>query len=121
MSGVGKIGLGVLLLILCVPAIARLSQHTGLCGQRFSVSGWLMRVCHHRPSRGTQRHSSRDPDEPLNAVAEQQSGKDPTGSAAEPAAIVYPEVPAPAFILPCIGADTANFVADPAILGTFLI
>lgn len=119
MPGVGKLGLGVLLLILCVPA-ARLSRPAGLCGQQFSVSGWLMRVCHHRPPRGTQRHSSRNPNEPLNAVVEQQSESDSTGSAAESAAIVQPAVPA-AFILLFIGADTANSVPDSASLCTFLI
>jgi hypothetical protein len=121
MPGVGKVGLGILLLILCVPSVARLSQPAGLAGQRFSVSGWLMRVCHHRPPRGTQRHNSRNPNDPLNAVVEQQSESDSTGSAAEPAAIVHEAVSTAAFILPFIGADTANSIPDAASLCTFLI
>jgi len=121
MSGVGKVRLGVLLLILCVPGVARFSQYTRLCGQQFSVSGWLMRVCHHRPPRGTQRHSSRNPNEPLNVVVEQRSGSDSIGSAAEPAAIVHRAAPIPAFILLSRGASKASSVSDPAFLCTFLI
>jgi hypothetical protein len=121
MSGVGKVGLGILLLILCVPA-ARLSRRAGFYGQQFSLSGWLMRVCHQRPvPRGTQRHSPRNPNEPLNAVLEQQGKSDSTGSAAAPAAIVYQAVPTPALILPLKGADMAGSVPDRAFLCTFLI
>jgi hypothetical protein len=122
MSGVGKVGLGILLLILCVPAAARLSRRPGSCGQQFSLCGWLMRVGHQRPvPRGTQRRSPRNPNEPLNPVVEQENGSDTTGSAAAPAGIIHQAVPIPAFIFASLGADRAVSAPNPEFLCTFLI
>lgn len=75
MPGGGKFGVLLLLLILIVPG-ARLSRRAFPGGVN-SWSSWLARVCHHgHGQRGTQRRSPRRPDEPLNALPEQQRASD---------------------------------------------
>lgn len=121
MAGVGKAGTVILLLILCAPAAAR---HSGASayGQRFSLSGWLLSVCHpHQPSRGTQRRGSRPPDEPLNALVEQQSRSELSCGASGPAAARHKPFAIPAFILLFIRGENAGAIIDPAFLCTFLI
>ena len=119
MAGVGKIGTAVLLLVLSVPVAARLSRPS--VSGRFSLSGWLMSVCHHRqPSRGTHRRSSHRPEEPLNALLEQQRRSELSCGATCSAAPAHSRFVIPAFILPLVVLEKGAIV-DPAFLCTFLI
>lgn len=121
MSGVGKVGLVVLLVFLCAPVAARVSRHAGL-GQGFSLPRWLMNVCHHRqPPRGTQRRGSHHPGEPLNALVEQQSRSESTAYAVRPAAEIGQAVAVPAFVPRGVGRSQPAPIPDSAFLCTFLI
>lgn len=121
MAGVGKIGLMILLLLLCAPAAARLAGCSGH-GRQLSLPVWLMNVCHHRKGpRGTQRRSGRQPNEPLNALVEQESRSDSHGIAIRPQAVVAKPVAVPALILPSIRIAQASPVSDLAFRCTFLI
>ena len=121
MAGVGKIGLMILLLLLCAPAAARLSRNSGY-GRCFSLSGWLMNVCHHRSRpRGTQRRSGRQTNEPLNALVEQESRGDSHCTVIFQQPMVQKAVVSPAHILPFISLAKANLVSDPAFRCTLLI
>ena len=121
MAGVGKIGLVILLLVLCAPAAARLSRHSGK-GQTFSLPEWLMNVCHQRSGpRGTQRRSSQHPTEPLNAVVEQESRGDSHCTATHLPLALAEEIVVPAIILPFISIAETSPVSDPAFRCTFLI
>jgi hypothetical protein len=121
MAGVGKIGLVILLLVLCAPAASRLSRNSGY-GRCFSLSGWLMNVCQHRSRpRGTQRRSGRQANEPLNALVEQESRSDSHCTVIFQQPMIQKAVVSPARILPFTGLTKANPVSDPAFRCTFLI
>jgi hypothetical protein len=122
MAGVGKIGLVILVLVLCAPAAARLSRHSGT-GQAFSLPEWLMNVCHHRPGpRGTQRRNPQHPTEPLNAVVEQESRRGFHGNVLRPQVFIPGPVAAlPAFIFPAVSITPAIPASDPVFRCTFLI
>jgi|SRR5579864_6679778 len=122
MAGVGKIGLVILLLVLCAPAAARLARHSGN-GRAFSLPEWLMNVCHHTSGpRGTQRRNPQHPTEPLNAVVEQESRRGFHGSVLRPQVLISEPLAArPAFIFPVISIVPAIPVSDPAFRCTFLI
>lgn len=114
MSGVGKCGWVILLLILCAPAAAHLSRGP-------SLRGWLLRVCHQRsPLRGTQRQNPQRPNEPFNALEEQNRG-DSLYSSPNPGVLVNETISVPPFIFAFSGADRVGPVPDPAFLCTFLI
>lgn len=120
MAGVGKLGLILLLLVLCVPVATRLSRHSAY-GRRFSL-GWLIHVCHHpQHSRGTQRRTPRRPDEPLNALLEDGSKTDLSCAAARSAASAHESLAVPAFLVPFVSAAKSGIISDPAFLCTFLI
>lgn len=119
MSGVGKCGWVVLLLILCAPAAAHLSRGPG--ESHFSLRGWLLSVCHQRsPLRGTQRQNPQHPNEPFNAL-EQQNRSDSLYSSLNPGLLVNETISVPRFIFVFPGADRVGPVPDPAFLCTFLI
>src|SRR5579864_7516961 len=120
MTGVGKLGLVILLLALCAPAAARLSKHSGT-GRAFRLPEWLMNVCHHPSgSRGTQRRSTQHPTEPLNAVVEQESRGDLHGNVLRPQAFIQEPIGAlPAFIFSSASLAQAIPVSDPAFRCTF--
>jgi hypothetical protein len=121
MAGVGKIGLMILLLLLCALAAARLPQNSGY-GRCFSLSGWLMNVCHHRSRpRGTQRRSGRHANEPVNALVEQESRGDSHCTVILQQPAVQKAVVSPARILPFISMAKSSPVSDPAFRCTFLI
>lgn len=121
MAGVGKIGTVVLLLVLSVPVAARLSRPSAY-GRQFSLSGWLLNVCHHhQPSRGTHRRSSHRPEEPLNALLEQQRQNELRCGATCSAAPAHSGFAIPAFILSFISGGKAGPIVNPAFLCTFLI
>ena len=122
MAGVGKIGLLILLLVLCAPAAARLSRHSGR-GQAFGLPEWLMNVCHHRPvPRGTQRRNPQHPTEPLNAVVEQESRRGFPGNVLRPQVLKAELMAAlPLFIFPAVSITQAIPVSDPVFRCTFLI
>ncbi|HKW67515.1 MAG TPA: hypothetical protein VJP04_09525 [Terriglobales bacterium] len=122
MAGVGKVGLIILLLVLCAPAAARHCKHSGK-GQAFSLPEWLMNVCHHTSGpRGTQRRNSQHPTEPLNAVVEQESRRGFHGNVLRPQVFIPEPVAAlPAFIFPAVSITPAIPVSDPAFRCTFLI
>src|SRR6185437_1706148 len=121
MTGVGKIGTAVLLLVLSLPIAARLSGPSAY-GRQFSLSGWLLSVCHHhQPSRGTHRRNSHRPEEPLNALLEQQRQNELRCGATCSATPVHSGFAIPAFILPFLGGEKAGAIDDPAFLCTFLI
>ena len=122
MAGVGKIGLVILVLVLCAPAAARLSRHSGT-RQAFSLPEWLINVCHHRPGqRGTQRRNRQHPTEPLNAVLEQESRRGFHGNVLRLQVFIpEPVTGLPAFIVPTISIVQAIPVFDLAFLCIFLI
>ena len=121
MAGVGKIGLVILLLVLCAPVAARLSRHSGN-GQAFSLPEWLMSVCHHPSgSRGTQRRNPQHPIEPLNAVVEQESRGD------SQCIVSRPQPPVAKAVVNCersfvlVSMVEASLITDLAFRCTFLI
>ena len=121
MAGVGKIGVMILLLLLCAPAAARLSRNSGY-GPCFSLSGWLMNVCHHRSRpRGTQRRSGRQANKPLNALVEQESRRDSHCAVIFQQPMVQKAIVSLPRILPFISIAKASPVSDPAFRCTFLI
>jgi hypothetical protein len=120
MAGVGKIGLVILLLMLCVPVSVRLARSSGV-GRPLSLPGWLMRVCHHGPvPRGTQRRSRWHPNEPLTPLVEQESRSDLAGQAVGAAIVLHEATNVSSYRLLFLvtGSDP---VSDPAFLCTFLI
>lgn len=120
MAGVGKLGLILLLLVLCVPVAARLSGPSAY-GRRFSL-GWLIHVCHHpQHSRGTQRRTPPRPDEPLNALLEDGSKTDLSCAATRSAASAHESFAVPAFLVRLLSATKSGIIPDPAFLCTFLI
>jgi hypothetical protein len=121
MAAVGKIGLVILLLVLCAPTAARLSRHSGR-GRAFSLPEWLVNVCQHRSDpRGTQRRNSHHPTEPLNAVVEQESRGDFHGNVIRPQVFGAEPVAVPALIFPLISIAQVSRASDPAFRCTFLI
>lgn len=119
MAGVGKIGLAILLLALCVPAAARLSRRAGLAGQPFNLPGWLLRVCHHGSvPRGTQRRSPQAPAEPVNALRAQD--KSDSSSAVPLAGMIIERAALPGLRLLITGGDPPC-LSLRAFLCTFLI
>lgn len=120
MAGVGKIGI-VILALVCSPAAARLSGHSGK-GQAFRLPGWLINVSRHQSGpRGTQRKNRRHPTQPLNAVVEQESRGDFHSKVVCPQAVIVQPVEIPALILSSISIAQAIPVSDPAFRCTFLI
>ncbi len=120
MAGVGKIGLVILLLMLCVPASVRLARPSGT-GRPLGLAGWLMRVCHHRPvPRGTQRRGRRHLNEPLTPLVEQQSRSDFASHSAYVATVFYEATDVSSF-RPLSLVTGSGPVSDPAFLCTFLI
>lgn len=120
MAGVGKIGLVILLLMLCVPVSGRLARSSGV-GRPLGLPGWLMRVCHHGPvPRGTQRRSRRHPNEPLTPLLEQQSGSDLAGHAVRTASVFH-DTTNVSRLMPLFLVTGSGPVPDPAFLCTFLI
>ncbi len=120
MAGVGKIGLVILLLMLCVPVGVRLARSSGV-GRPLGLPGWLLRVCHHGPvPRGTQRRSRRHANEPLTPLLEQQSRSDLAGHTVR-AATGFRETTTVSSFRPLFVLTGSGPVSDPAFLCTFLI
>src|SRR5690242_17802484 len=117
MTGVGKLGLVILLLALCAPAAARLSKHSGT-GRAFRLPEWLMNVCHHR---GTQRRNRQHPTELLNAVVEQESRGDSQCIVSRPQPAVAKAVVNSERSFLLISVVPASLITDPAFRCTFLI
>jgi len=121
MTGVGKLGLVILLLALCAPAAARLSKHSGT-GRAFRLPEWLMNVCHHPAgSRGTQRRYRQHPTELLNAVVEQESRGDSQCIVSRPQPAVAKAVVNSERSFLLISVVPASLITDPAFRCTFLI
>src|SRR5689334_16512944 len=120
MTGVGKLGLVILLLALCAPAAARLSKHSGT-GRAFRLPEWLMNVCHHPAgSRGTQRRYRQHPTELLNAV-EQESRGDSQCIVSRPQPAVAKSVVNSERSFLLISVVPASLITDPAFRCTFLV
>ena len=76
MARVGKLALVILLLLVCLPAAARISRHTRP-GHGFSLRALLTQVCHGSPaSRGTQRRSRKRLAQPLDPLLERERQHD---------------------------------------------